>query len=113
MPGFTHHTDPQLRRALEHWIAAEQQEMTRLDAVQLAAQIGRLADEVLDQRVMEARSFHATWAEIAEAVGITRQSAHRRWRHLDTAARALTAARQAAFRSKPPPSQSHWDEIYP
>jgi hypothetical protein len=112
MRPVTHRTDPQLRRALERWIAAEQAELTRLHAVRLAAEIRRLADEVLDQRVLEARSFHASWAEVAEAVGITRQSAHRRWRHLDDPARALAAARQAAFRSKALP-QPTTDEIHP
>jgi hypothetical protein len=111
VPAFTHRTDPQLRRALERWIAAEREAMTRIDAVRLAAEIGRLADEVLDQRVLEARSFHATWAEIAEAVGITRQSAHRRWRHLDELARALAAARQAELRSKTRPLPDWLDHL--
>jgi hypothetical protein len=109
--AFTHRTDPQLQRALERWIAAEQEEMTRVDAVRLAAEIGRLAEEVLDQRVLEARSFHATWAEIAEAIGITRQSAHRRWRHLDEHAQALAAARQAEFCSTALPMPDYLDHL--
>lgn len=105
---YVHRTDPELRRALEHWIGAEQEGMTRLDAVRLAAEIGRLAHEVLDQRVLEARAFNHSWTHIADAVGITRQSAHKRWRHLEEPARALAEERQARFRSSRRPPAATW-----
>ena len=37
----------------------------------------------LDLAVAHARRGHASWQEIAAVVGIRRQSAHQRWRHLD------------------------------
>lgn len=106
--AYVHRTDPELRRALEHWIGAEQEAMTRLDTVRLAAEIGRLAHEVLEQRVLEARSFNDSWARIADAVGITRQSAHKRWRHLEEPARSLAEERQARFRSSRRPPEATW-----
>lgn len=93
-------TGPQLRRTLERWLAAEQEPQTRLDAVRAAAEVRRIADEVLEQRVVEARSFHHSWSDIAAAVGVTRQSAHRRWRHVEDLAARLRAERELAFRSR-------------
>lgn len=110
---YVHRTDPELRRALERWIDAEQESMTRLDAVRLAAEIGRLAHEVLDQRVLEARAFNHSWAHIADAVGITRQSAHKRWRQLEEPARALAEERQARFRSSRLPPHAPWPRREP
>ncbi len=97
-------TDPALRKALQRWIDAEREPQTRLEALRVAAEVRELVDEVLDQRVLEARSFRHTWLEIAAALGVTRQSAHRRWRHLDPLADAIATDRQHRFRpSRPPP----------
>ncbi|MBA2276837.1 MAG: hypothetical protein H0W06_03655 [Chloroflexia bacterium] len=90
-------TGPALRKALRRWLAAEEQRQYRLDAVRVAAEIVKLAEEVLGQRVLEARSFRHTWADIAEQVGITRQSAHRRWRHLDEPAEELLRHRDRLY----------------
>ena len=49
---------------------------------------------------MEARTFRHTWEDMAAAVGITRQSAHRRWRHLEVDAAALAADRERRFRAR-------------
>lgn len=38
----------------------------------------------LHAAVADARRGHASWQEIADVVGTRRQSAHQRWRHLDT-----------------------------
>ncbi len=101
---FKVRTDPALRTVLQRWIGIEQEPQTRLEALGVAADVRQLVDEILDQRVLEARSFRHTWAEIAAAVGVTRQSAHRRWRDLDPLADALAADRQHRFRpSRPPP----------
>ena len=97
-------TDPALRTVLQRWINIEQEPQTRLEALCVAAHVRQLVDEVLDQRVLEARSFRHTWAEIAAAIGVTRQSAHRRWRDLDPLADALAADRQHRFRASRPPS---------
>jgi hypothetical protein len=97
-------TDPVLRTVLQRWIDIEQEPQTRLEALGVAADVRQLVDEILDQRVLEARSFRHTWAEIAAAIGVTRQSAHRRWRDLDPLADAVAADRQHRFHpSRPPP----------
>ncbi len=97
-------TGPALRKALRRWLAAEEQPQDRLEAVRSAAEVLKLAEEVLEQRVLEARAFRRTWADIADQIGITRQSAHRRWRHLDPLADAIATDRQHRFRpSRPPP----------
>lgn len=100
--------DPELRRALERWLAAEESDLSCLGAVRVAAEVRRLADQVLDQRVLEARAHNWPWAQIAKAVGITRQSAHRRWRHLEAPARALAEEREKRFRSSRWPPVAPW-----
>jgi AraC-like DNA-binding protein len=105
---YKHHTDPELRRALERWLAAEDSDLSRVDAVRIAAEVRRLADQVLDQRVLEARAHNWSWAKIARAVGITRQSAHRRWRHLEAPARALAEEKEKRFRSSRWPPDAPW-----
>jgi hypothetical protein len=90
-------TGPALRKALRGWLEAEAQPQTRLEGVRIAAEVLTLVEEVLEQRVLEARAFRKTWADIAEQVGITRQSAHRRWRHLDEPARELDRQRDRMF----------------
>ena len=85
---------------LERWLAAESEPQTRLQALHTAAQVSRLAQEVLTQRVIEARSFYRSWSQIAAAVGVTKQSANRRWRALDAAAEALAAERERAFKAR-------------
>jgi hypothetical protein len=60
----------------------------------------RLAEQERDQRVVEARAFRHSWAEIAGAVGIARQSAHRRWHGLDAAAAVLAEERERQFRPR-------------
>ncbi|MDQ3488240.1 MAG: hypothetical protein M3468_10965 [Acidobacteriota bacterium] len=105
---FKHHTDPELRRALERWLAAEESDLSRLDAVRVAAEVRRLADQVLDQRVLQARAHNWPWAQIAKVVGITRQSAHRRWRHLEAPARALAEEQEKQFRSSRWPPDAPW-----
>lgn len=54
-----------VRTALQRWLDAEQEPQTRLEALRDAAEVRELVEEVLDQRVLEARSFRHTWAEIA------------------------------------------------
>jgi hypothetical protein len=66
-------------------------ELDHLDAAKLAGRIEtldhlrRYAGDVvrlgaaIDRAVAEARAYGATWQQIADAVGITRQSAHERW----------------------------------
>ena len=93
-------TGPALRKALRRWLEAESQPQTRLEAVRSAAEVVKLAEEVLEQRVLEARAFRKTWADIAAQVGITRQSAHRRWRHLDEPAQELDRYRERLWRPR-------------
>lgn len=93
-------TGPELRALLSGWLAAESEPQTRLQALHTAAQVARLAEEMLTQRVMEARSFNRSWSQIAAAVGVTKQSANRRWRSLDAGAEALAAQREREYKAR-------------
>jgi len=42
----------------------------------------RVAQDELEVFIARARYWGATWSEIADALGISRQSAHERYRHL-------------------------------
>lgn len=54
-----------------------------LEAVRRAAEDRRAAELNLDHAVAAARKVGSSWAEIGDAVGISRQSAHERWRRID------------------------------
>jgi hypothetical protein len=90
-------TGPALRKRLRWWLAAEEEPQYRIEALRIAAEVLALAEEILEQRVLEARAFGHTWADIAAQVGITRQSAHRRWRHLDGPAEELRRQRSRLY----------------
>lgn len=53
-----------------------------LTATSTATARVRSAEGDLDAAVARALHWDATWAQIADAIGVTRQSAHRRYRHL-------------------------------
>lgn len=53
-----------------------------LSAVAGAAESLRKDADALQQAVVGARFRGATWSQIGEVVGISRQSAHERWGHL-------------------------------
>jgi hypothetical protein len=55
------------------------QTLEALDRVATAAAADRAAGTALDEAVKTARRFGATWQQIGDAVGITRQSARARW----------------------------------
>lgn len=50
-----------------------------LDGITARARDHREAGLALDQAAAEARGYGATWQQIADAAGITRQSAWKRW----------------------------------
>jgi hypothetical protein len=58
----------------------------RLDALAAtgtaAAQV-RAAEHDLENAIARALHWEASWAQIADSLGVTRQSAHRRFRHLN------------------------------
>ena len=56
-----------------------------LEAVQRAAEAAEESNRRLDDAVAAARESGSSWADIGAAVGISRQSAHTRWRRFDTA----------------------------
>ncbi|WP_016885064.1 MULTISPECIES: AsnC family protein [unclassified Rhodococcus (in: high G+C Gram-positive bacteria)] len=62
---------------LEHVRPQEDITWVKRAALELSA-----ADARLDRAVAAARQSGTSWADIAREVGISRQSAHERWRHL-------------------------------
>lgn len=76
----------------------------RLRADALASAAAAAADlaaarDALDAAVARALHWEASWSQIGDAVGVTRQSAHRRFRHLhwDPATRTAWAERPLPF----------------
>jgi len=73
------------------WSADHRKEpaaMTTPDALVTVGQAVRSLREAharLDQAVAEARASGATWSQIGDATGMSRQSAHERWGHLPRA----------------------------
>jgi hypothetical protein len=73
--------EPEEARVMDEWrehIAP----FTRVEAVAEAAVGWRRASLALDDAVQTARLAGASWADIGNAVGITRQSANERWSRL-------------------------------
>lgn len=63
----------------------ERTERRKTDALTNARRqvaVVRDAQDELERFVARAHHWGATWAEIADALGMTRQSAHQRYRHL-------------------------------
>ena len=71
----------------------EMHEVFPLAALEAAACIRRYLDEVERRSVETARSRGATWEDIAEALGVSRQAVYQRFRHRRT---EQTVADQAA-----------------
>ena len=53
------------------------------DRIGQAAAVVNAAIVELDRRIAEARAMGRSWDDIAEQVGLTRQAAWSRWRHLE------------------------------
>lgn len=58
---------------------------TAVDAVAEASLSVREAHARLERSVAEARAAGATWSQIGDAAGMSRQSAHERWGHFPRA----------------------------
>jgi hypothetical protein len=73
---------PQFDDLIEH-IESSKQEATALqhlvDSVSLAAHLGELADHLVGHFVDQARNAGASWAEIGDALGVTKQAAQKRF----------------------------------
>jgi len=54
-----------------------------LNAAGTAASQLRVAETNLDDAVARALHWGASWTQIGDTLGVTRQSAHRRYRHLN------------------------------
>ena len=51
------------------------------DAVILSGRLGELADDLVDHFVQKARHGGASWAEIGQAIGVSKQAAQKRFVH--------------------------------
>jgi Clp amino terminal domain, pathogenicity island component len=70
--------------------------LQRLEAAALIRrQIESVADELLDHFVNEARAAGCTWAQVGDALGVTRQAAQQR--HAGLADRLLQSSTDSAF----------------
>ena len=71
------------RDAIEHdWSDHVHQALPTLRVLEVMAEL-RDAERALTAAVIEARTGRASWSEVAAAVGVAKQSAHRRWGALD------------------------------
>ena len=67
------------RDAIEHdWSEHVHQALPTLRVLEVMAEL-RDAERALTAAVIEARTGRASWSEVAAAVGVAKQSAHRRW----------------------------------
>jgi hypothetical protein len=71
-----------------------------LTAASVAANQLRTAETNLETAVARALHWNATWTQIGDTLGVTRQSAHRRFRHLH-----WNPATQTAWTEPPLPLQ--------
>lgn len=72
--------EDRVRAELDRLTALRMEHTVRaIDAVAGASIAWRRAVSKLDAAVADARSAGATWQQVADAVGMTRQSAWRRW----------------------------------
>lgn len=60
----------------------ERHKTDALDNTRRQVAIVHDAQDELERFIARAQHWGATWSEIADALGITRQSAHQRYRHL-------------------------------
>ena len=65
-----------------HFNDRDQLRSDALTAADAAATRLRTADNDLEAAVARALHWGASWAQIGDTLGVTRQSAHRRFRHL-------------------------------
>lgn len=56
-----------------------------VDSVERATGDLRSAQEALERSIVMARGAGATWSQIGDATGMSRQSAHERWGHIPRA----------------------------
>jgi hypothetical protein len=96
---------PDLIRAVEEG-AAEDAPLERLGlASGIAAELGDIAEQLLDHFVGEARQHGSSWAEIGERLGVSKQAAQQRFvsdrrggpfRHFGEAQQVITKAQEEA-----------------
>lgn len=68
---------------LDRWESEHMQASAAVTRIRAARAQTAAAERDLEAAVAEARSHCVSWETIGRAAGITRQSAHARWRHLD------------------------------
>jgi len=69
-----------MRSAVGKGIVARPVPGAELGALADAAHAAAQADQLLDDTAVAARHAGASWAQIGDAVGLTRQAAQQRWR---------------------------------
>jgi ribosomal protein L12E/L44/L45/RPP1/RPP2 len=71
-------TGLELETAFAHWQMATVGH-SRLDEIRAAMAVRALLDQSIIEAVSDARSKHATWAMVGDALGTTRQGARKRY----------------------------------
>src|SRR5437016_1445807 len=67
---------------LERWVRGQTRKCNELERLSLAVKVGvhldRMSDELVGRFVEEARLGGASWSQIGERLGVTKQAAHQR-----------------------------------
>lgn len=69
----------QLRFVLVDALRPLEQACDELDLVDEIPLLAEVLDDIAEARVVQARAAGASWADIAERLGVTRQAAHKRF----------------------------------
>ena len=82
MSSRTRHADTEIDLAADGVARAAVDELSRgeSDRLEAANRLRHAADSLVTELVVEARNAGATWADVGEALGVSTQAAHQKYR---------------------------------